>query len=103
MLFKCKQGNTKALSLALLMGSTVLVGCSDDDDSVQTGRLVDSAVAGIQYRTATQSGVTNRHGEFAYLAGETVTFSIGDINLPAVPAGAVITPLDLANADNPYH
>lgn len=72
--------------LALLIFS-ILVGCnSNDDDSVaaptvQTGVLLDSAVAGIQYKTVTQQGVTNAQGEFKYLAGENVVFSLGGIVL----------------------
>ena len=55
-------------------------------------------VAGIDYATATQSGKTNANGEFLYLPGETVTFSIGSIQFPSVPANATITPLDIAKS-----
>jgi len=62
---------------------------------VLTGRFVDSAVAGLQYATATQSGVTESDGSYDYLAGESVTFSIGDITLPTIPATEVVTPLSV--------
>jgi len=65
-----------------------------------TGIFVDSAIENIRYRTLTQSGYTNALGEFKYVAGETVTFSIGEIDLPAVTAAAKITPLDLANSSS---
>ncbi|MFC3151349.1 choice-of-anchor I family protein [Litoribrevibacter euphylliae] len=100
--------NISPMVLAVAMGSAVMVGCSDNDDSsssspsVQTGVFVDSAVGGINYRTATQSGSTNADGEFNYIEGETVTFSIGDIDLPATVASNLLTPLDLADSDNPY-
>lgn len=60
-----------------------------------TGVFADSPVAGIGYRTPTQEGVTNVDGEFEYVVGETVTFSIGDVELPAVAAGEIVTPLDV--------
>ena len=64
--------------------------------SVSIGIFVDSPVSGISYNTATQSGKTNSKGEFFYVAGENITFSIGSIQLPAVLANATITPLDIA-------
>lgn len=60
-----------------------------------TGRFVDSPVAGLQYETPTQSGVTGSDGSFDYLAGESITFSIGDIVLPTIAAENVITPLSV--------
>jgi len=65
------------------------------------GVIIDSAVANIRYQTATQSGVSSSNGEFNYLAGETVTFSIGDIALPATTAQPIITPLDIAGTSAP--
>jgi len=67
-----------------------------------TGVFLDSAIENIKYRTKTLSGYTNAQGEFKYLAGETIIFSIGSIDLPEVAAGATITPLDLAKkSSNP--
>jgi hypothetical protein len=60
--------------------------------------FVDSAVEGVSYSTATQSGTTNANGEFNYMDGETVTFSIGAVELPPVTAGGVVTPVTLAGA-----
>ncbi len=65
------------------------------------GVFVDAFVAGIGYRTQTQSGVTNARGEFNYLPGETVTFFIGDLVFPPVPAKGTVTPLDMAQTLNP--
>ena len=64
--------------------------------TVLTGVFIDSQVGGIDFTTATQSGKTNAKGEFSYVAGETVTFSIGSVQLPAVAANATVTPLDIA-------
>ena len=63
------------------------------------GRFVDSAVIGLQYETATQSGETGADGSYDYLAGESVTFSIGDIELPTIPATEIVTPLSVFSTD----
>jgi len=76
------------------------VDSSVDASSVLTGRFVDSAVSGLQYATATQTGVTGTDGSFSYLAGEQVTFSIGDINFPATQATDTVTPLNVFYPDN---
>lgn len=67
---------------------------------VLTGIFVDAAVENIGYRTETLSGVTNEAGEYDYREGEWVTFFIGDLELPAVPAGEIITPLNIADTDD---
>ncbi len=71
--------------------------------TASTGIFVDSPVSGISYTTATQSGKTSVKGEFLYLPGENVTFSIGSIQLPAVLASAMVTPLDIAQSPDINH
>ena len=68
--------------------------------SVLTGTFVDSPVGGIRYATATQSGKTNSKGEFLYVSGENVTFSIGSVHLPMVIASATVTPLNIAKTSD---
>src|SRR5690554_159170 len=72
-------------------------GKGGGDATVQTGIFVDSPVAGIGYRTATQNGFTNELGEYNYRPGETVTFFIGDLAFPPVTASDIVTPADIAN------
>lgn len=67
-----------------------------NDPTVQTGIFVDSPVAGIGYRTATQDGFTNELGEYNYLPGEKVTFFIGGLEFPEVTASGMVTPADIA-------
>ncbi len=62
---------------------------------ILTGRFIDSAVSGLEYATATQSGETGTDGSFNYMQGESVTFSIGDITLPATAGADIITPLSV--------
>jgi hypothetical protein len=90
------------LTAALLLTLTACGGGGGSDsttataiETVSTGVFIDSAVEGLQYETATQSGTTNSLGEYDYLAGETVTFSIGGIVLGSTIAGPVVTPLSL--------
>ena len=87
-------------SVILLISS---IACSSGGGGVsekqpitpETGVLLDDPVGGVNYQTATQSGVTNAQGHYSYLPGEIVTFSIGDIVFPTTEAGPVVTPLDL--------
>ncbi len=89
------------LTAGLLLTLTACGGGGSDSatatatETVSTGVFIDSAVEGLQYETATQSGTTNSLGEYDYLAGETVTFSIGGIVLGSTIAGPVVTPLSL--------
>lgn len=62
------------------------------------GVFLDSPVKGVSYVTPTQRGVTNENGEFSYLPGEKVTFSIGNVRFPSVAANTAVTPLDMANS-----
>lgn len=69
-----------------------------NDASAKTGQLIDSAVAGVAYQTPSYSGKTNANGEYHFIEGETVTFTIGSISFGPLPAKAVLTPLDLAGS-----
>lgn len=74
---------------------------SDNPASVTlTGRFIDSSVTGLQYASASQSGVTGSNGEFSYLENEAVTFSLGDLTLPAVIGADIVTPLDVFSTEN---
>ena len=92
---------------ALILSSVVLLancgGGGSDSPSTLAGVFIDSPVINIGYRTATQNGDTNSRGEFKYLAGETVTFFIGDLEFPPVLAAEVVTPLDMADTDDVAH
>jgi hypothetical protein len=70
---------------------------STPSPQVLQGIFVDSAVAGLAYTTATQSGMTDSEGRFSYLSGETIVFSIGDIKFPAVEGREVVSPLEVFN------
>ncbi|WP_424494650.1 hypothetical protein [Salinimicrobium sp. GXAS 041] len=96
--------------LSLLFLASLLFSCSPEDDdtpvdpggeeTVQTGVFIDSEVAGLNYTTPTQSGTTNSKGEFKYLDGELVTFSVGDIALGSAEASSVMSPVKIASTSN---
>ena len=90
------------LTLALLGGCGGSDSSSDDSDqtepeSAATGIFLNAPVVNLGYRTDTLEGFTSPNGEFRYRPGETVTFFIGDLEFPSVPAAPMLTPLDLAD------
>lgn len=105
---------TTLKSGAILLASTVLLtACgsgsssnsgpadpvTDDGGSTNnsTGVFSDSPVAGIAYLTdpSAQEGTTNAAGEYEYQEGDTVQFSVGNIEFPPVSAKGKVTPLDM--------
>lgn len=70
--------------------------------AVTQGQFLDSAVSGLWYETATQSGFTSEWGSFNYVPGESISFYLGSTFLGEVIAQAELTPLDLMTAaDDP--
>lgn len=80
--------------------TTSLSSSSQSSLAVLSGRLVDSDVANVAYSTPTQSGVTSETGTFYYVAGESVTFSIGELVFSDVPGAPIVSPLQLAGSDD---
>lgn len=71
-----------------------------------TGVFIDAAVEGLSYSATPSglSGITNADGEFQYEDGDTVAFSLGNVQFgSATPEGgggtAVVTPATLADGD----
>ncbi|WP_455202101.1 hypothetical protein [Kaarinaea lacus] len=96
-------------SFCLLLFTFFLAACGGGGDGggpnpsgtptpeILTGVFVDAPVSGANYSTETQSGMTNTDGEYNYVDGEVVTFSIGGIILGSAMAGPVVTPLMLVD------
>lgn len=64
-----------------------------------SGTFVDAPVAGLSYTTSSEiTGVTDADGRYDYRAGDTVTFSLGNLVLGTVPGQGVVTPMTVANA-----
>lgn len=63
-----------------------------------TGTFVDSPVAGLDYRgTDSEPARTDSEGQFQYREGDTITFSIGDLELGSAIGAEVVTPLDIVS------
>lgn len=85
-----------ALACSLLVG---LAGClGSDSSSSVSGRFLDAAVSGIDWQTSRsgRSGTTGDDGRFTCSKGDTVSFSLADIELGSAACGTTITPLELA-------
>jgi hypothetical protein len=80
---------------ALFMLAACGGGGGGGGDTVKQGQFLDSAVSGVRYETASQSGTTNASGSFNYKAGEGVKFYIGDILLGVAAGQASLTPVDM--------
>lgn len=88
--------------LAVVIGSIALAlaGCGGDSDSsgpaTHRGTFIDSAVSGLDYAGPhTSAGVTDASGQFSYRAGESITFSIGDLVLGTAEGAEQMTPLTI--------
>ena len=68
--------------------------------SPSTGVFRDTVVAGLNYQTATQRGITNNLGEFSFLPKEEVEFFLGDIPFGSTTGKSVITPADISRLGN---
>jgi hypothetical protein len=75
-------------------GSNAEAGETGTTSSVTSGVFIDSRVQGLNYRTPTHTGLTNKYGRFFCNPGEQVQFMIGDMMLGKVQTKGVITPMD---------
>ena len=67
--------------------------------AMAAGYFVDAAVAGLSYTTSSNlSGLTDAEGRYEYREGDTVTFSIGELQLGTVVAQGLVTPVTVAQA-----
>ena len=77
-------------------GSSDSTTSSEESTVTVTGKFIDSAVKGLNYTCSSGgSGTTNINGEFTCNSGDTISFSLGNIDLGSVEVQSVITPKDL--------
>jgi hypothetical protein len=68
---------------------------------VSTASFIDSYVSGLEFESASQSGITDSNGNFTYKEGESVTFHIGNLYVgSAKPKNGKVTPLDIIDTTN---
>lgn len=72
----------KALSITSL---AALAACGGGSSGPNTGTI--QGLAGLDYKTESQSGVLSATGEYKYNNGETVTLSLGDMVIAEFAAG----------------
>lgn len=94
------------LSVVAFVVVSLIQACSSGDggttSSIQSGVFLDSAVHGVSYSTTSGlSGMTDANGQFNFRAGDQVIFRMAGVALPAAPAKAILTPVDLAGASAP--
>lgn len=106
----------KIIALSLFSG-LVVSGCggggsgSDSDDSTATpqqaevkiGYFRDAPVAGLEYSTPTQSGITGEGGSYKFIEGELVDFRIGTLHLGSAKAAPILTPISMTSYLSPTH
>jgi hypothetical protein len=82
----------------------LLAGCSGGGSGSSTisGQLADSLVDGLQYSSASNSGLTDANGRFQVAPGEDVTFRVGDIVLGTLAARDVLNVVDLVEGVEEY-
>jgi len=108
LLSACGGGSSNSIAPSAASSSSMPASSSSSQSSsVQSSSSLSSmatltgtltgAVKGLKYKTATQMGETNSKGEFSYLEGETISFSIGDIKLPTISAQKNISAYTLAD------
>jgi len=81
-----------------------LVGCGGSDSrrpAELTGTLHGGHIQGVEWRTPSRSGTTDVNGGFTYLPGESVAFSLGDVELGTAPGSSDITLFTLAGLTPP--
>ena len=82
--------------------ATLLTACggggsaSNAPATTASGQFIDAPVAGLGYSASSgTSGTTDASGQFSYLAGDTVRFFLGGIEIGSATGAAVVTPRDL--------
>ncbi len=94
-----------------VLSAFIFIGCGGGGGSssttttattASTATFMDSAVSGLEFESATQSGVTDKNGNFTYTKGESVTFHIGSLYIGSAKPNKddKITPLDIVNTTN---
>lgn len=64
------------------------------------GRFIDTVVQGLEYISGDQTGITDSNGTFTYEVGETITFSVGAVDIGTVAGSNIITPVDLTGSNS---
>ena len=100
-MYRMTRPGNRSIVLATSLVPLLLAGCfggssSSSKPTVLTGTFIDSAVSGLDYQgTDTAASTTDDQGQFQYRQGETITFSIGALELGAAEGAEILTPLSI--------
>jgi hypothetical protein len=92
------------IQIAALMAASLLAGCGGGDKEstpAESTGVLHAKIQGVTYRTASRSGKTDANGSFKYLPGESVTFSVGGIELGSAAGASNISLFTLAGMTPP--
>jgi hypothetical protein len=93
------------IQIAVLTALSLLAGCGDGGTHKSTPTeltgVLHAKIQGVAYRTASRTGKTDANGSFKYVSGETVTFSVGGIELGSAPGASNISLFTLAGMTPP--
>lgn len=96
------RSNIRVVAIAVV---GLLAGCGGggkkESAPPESTGVLHSKIQGVSYRTTTRSGKTDANGNFKYLPGETVTFSVGAIELGSAAGAANISLFTLAGLTPP--
>jgi len=67
----------------------------EDNSTTAIGQFKDANVEGLVYASGNESGITDSIGNFTYEKGNTVTFSIGAVEIGVAQGNSIVTPIDL--------
>jgi hypothetical protein len=89
-----RYGAALGLSIVFCLSVAFLVACSGEDDPTGLSDLADGLstlsfsdanfVSGLEYINGSNSGVTDSLGQFSFDPSESISFSIGDIDLGSI-------------------
>ena len=88
-------------SYSMLGSAILLLSACGGDSTTAVGVFVDAPVEGLTYMSDGITGTTDSAGNFTYKIGQSITFSINGVNLPAVQGSSIVTPVDLVGASSP--
>jgi para-nitrobenzyl esterase len=87
----------RALRTLALPFIVTLAACGDGASPPPDpqGTFGDSAVSGLNYTSPAGSGVTDASGRYSYRAGQSISFSIGNLTLGSASGASTLTPLGI--------
>src|SRR5690625_78610 len=86
-----------AIGLTLALAGCDSSSGNNKDKTNHTGQFGGLPIAGVAYQTGSKSGVTDAQGRFEYRNGESVTFSIGALELGTTQADKTVSAVDLVD------